>query len=48
MNKKSHGYGIKIIKKTLEKYNGDLNMKMDNEIFKMIILLPQNKSTIKK
>jgi len=48
MNKKSHGYGIKIIEKTLEKYNGDLNMKIDNEIFKMIILLPQNKSTIKK
>ena len=47
-DKKSHGYGIKIIEKTLEKYNGDLNIKIDNGIFRMIILLPQNKSATKK
>lgn len=47
-DKKSHGYGIKIIEKTLEKYNGDLNIRIDNGIFRMIILLPQNKSATKK
>lgn len=47
-DKKSHGYGIKIIEKTLEKYNGDLNIRIDNGIFSMIILLPQNKSATKK
>ncbi len=47
-DKKFHGYGIKIIEKTLEKYNGDLNIRIDNEIFRMIILLPQNKSATKK
>lgn len=47
-DKKSHGYGIKIIEKTLEKYNGDLNVRIDNGIFRMIILLPQNKSATKK
>ena len=45
-DKKSHGYGIKIIEKTLEKYNGDLNIKIDNGIFKVIILLPQKEKIV--
>ena len=45
-DKKSHGYGIKIIEKTVEKYNGDLNIKIDNGIFRIIILLPQKEKLV--
>ena len=32
--------------KTVEKYNGDLNIKIDNGIFRIIILLPQKEKLV--
>lgn len=41
-DKSHHGYGIKTIEEITNKYKGELNIKTDNNIFKIIILLPEN------
>lgn len=35
-----HGFGLKSIRQTVEKYSGFLNLKVDNQIFYLQILLP--------
>jgi Signal transduction histidine kinase regulating citrate/malate metabolism len=35
----NHGYGIKNIRKAVEKYNGDLNISIEDNVFSMSILL---------
>ena len=37
-NKKEHGYGIKIIKSIVDKYDGEINIQVKNGIFKVIIV----------
>lgn len=38
-NKKEHGYGIKIIKSIVNKYNGDMNIQEKDNIFRVVIIL---------
>ena len=44
-NKKEHGYGIKIIKSIVNKYDGDMNIQEKNGIFKVVIILNNKKMT---
>lgn len=39
-NKKEHGYGIKSIWYTVEKYNGTITVKAENQIFTLQMLIP--------
>ena len=38
-----HGWGIKSVKKILEKYNGELNFKYDNSFFEIHIIMEVDK-----
>lgn len=39
---KNHGYGLKILKDIATKYDGDLKLKKENNIFEVILLLKSN------
>ena len=39
-NKRDHGYGMKSIRYTAEKYNGAVTVRAENHIFMLQILLP--------
>ncbi len=39
-DKRNHGYGLKSIKYTAEKYNGTITISTENEIFNLQILIP--------
>lgn len=39
-NKRDHGYGMKSIRHTAEKYNGAITVRAENEIFMLQILIP--------
>ena len=41
-DKNKHGHGLKIIQEIANKYNGEVNIKTDNNIFKILILIPDN------
>ena len=41
-NKRDHGYGMKSIRYTAEKYNGTITVKADQDIFTLQILIPVN------
>lgn len=40
-NKKDHGYGMKSIRYTAEKYNGTITVRAENNIFMLQILIPE-------
>ena len=39
-DKRDHGYGMKIIRYTAEKYNGTITVSGENQIFTLQILVP--------
>ena len=39
MDKKAHGYGLKSVKSTVKKYNGDISLSYADNIFEVIVLL---------
>lgn len=39
-SKENHGYGIKSIQHTVEKYNGHISVKTENGFFSLVILIP--------
>ena len=39
-NKEAHGYGIKSIRYTIQKYGGAVNIKTENNWFEMKIIIP--------
>lgn len=40
-NKKNHGYGVRTVKRIVEKYNGMINLSEENNVFKVEVLLMQ-------
>lgn len=36
---KNHGYGLKSVKEVVEKYNGTIEIKTDNNIFTITVVL---------
>lgn len=42
LDAKNHGYGIKIIENIVNKYNGEMNIMVKNNIFKVIIIFKDN------
>ena len=47
-DKKNHGYGIKSIRYSVEKYKGNVEYGMNKDWFELKILIPYNTKTIKK
>lgn len=39
-NREGHGYGIKSIKKCVEKYNGEMDISAENNLFQLTIFIP--------
>lgn len=35
-----HGYGLKSVKKTVEKYNGVMNVSVNDHLFKVTMIIP--------
>ena len=35
-----HGYGMKSIKKCVEKYNGEMDVSAENNLFRLTIFIP--------
>ena len=38
-DKENHGYGLKSVNETVEKYNGTVNINPDNDIFTITVVL---------
>ena len=45
-NESVHGYGLKSIKYICEKYNGEMEVKMENDTFLLNIVFPLNKQKL--
>ena len=41
-----HGFGTKSIKAIVDKYNGTLNIKVIDNVFYLMILIPQNENNL--
>ena len=42
------GCGLKSIEKIVDKYNGEMNIKTENNIFKIMIALPEENKYVEK
>ena len=40
-DKNYHGFGMKSIRQVVEKYGGSLTVNAENDLFRLMILLPQ-------
>ena len=45
-NKHSHGFGLRSIQKSLEKYAGTVRLKCDDNVFLVIAAIPNNERVV--